>query len=388
MSLFNKIERVQYTNNSDKELVSLTEYILFNDERANSKYIVFKFKNNLAQLLFEIKVEVLQYNEDGELIERSILHYTDKEGIKALDNFVPNLKFKTNYATKSISVSLIYGRFDKIIYENGETVDNPLTFNEYHKSLPKKEAVKVKKKVKKDVKERKVEKKKSKKKSAQRKATIKNVKNQNVNKFTRGLTTVLSIALLVYGVVGAIYHANTATEMSYGDFDIVLHSNGQDVYITGYNGTSTDVYIPRQLGQYNVRGIYNKAFDEKSIVCNILIESEYCEIKQYAFYKCESLQNIYIYGSGYVSSNAFVDCNNLYNISFDQGTYTYNSVVDCDSLNSISFMNTYCPKLGDIFGLSNEKVTVKEVYDYTGKDYETLQLFYEGTPETLDRKIR
>ena len=383
MSLFNKIERVKYTNNSDKELISLNEYILFNDERSSQKYIVFKFKNNLAQLLFEIKVEVSQYNEDDELIERSILHYTDSDGIKALDNFVPNLKFKTNYGTKSISVSLVYARFDKIIYENGETVDNPLTFQEYHNDLPKKEAVQIKKRVQKDIKERKQEAKKEKKKVNARKATISNVRHQNVNKFTVGLTAVLTGGLLIYGLVGAIYHASNAREFTIGDFEVVLHSNDEDIYIKAYNGNSTDIYIPKVLGDYNVRGISNRAFSEDSIVRSVIIESEYCELKPYAFYKCPNLQNVSIYGDGYVSSNAFIDCDNLINISFDYGVYTYNSVVDCDNLSSISFQNTYCTKLGDLFGLSNEKVTVRFVYDYTGKDFDSKNYFYQDIPESV-----
>ena len=78
-----------------------------------------------------------------------------------------------------------------------------------------------------------------------------------------------------------------------------------------------------------------------------------------------NLTNISFSGEGYVLSNGINNCDKLKNISFDKGTYTYNSVVSCDSLYTFSFEESYCTKFGDIFGVTNKDITVREVYDYS-----------------------
>ena len=365
MSLFNRIERVPYAKDSDKDLISLKEYILFNDERLEQKYIVFKFKNNISQLLFEIKVEVFQYDENDKLIERSILQYKIKEGVKGLEEFVPNLKFKANSKTKYISVALNYAHFDKIFFENGEIRDNPLTFQEYRENLPRKEAIKIKKKVKVDKKERSKEARKADKKSYQRKATIKNVKNRHFNKVVIAVSTLLAVGSLAYGSISMISYKNNATEFTYGDFDAKFYEKGKSVYITSYSGKSVNVVIPKSLAGYKVVGIASKAFENNSSIKTIKVEADYVEVKAYAIYNCSNLTNISFSGEGYVLSNGINNCDKLQNISFDQGIYTYNSVISCDSLYTFSFENSYCAHFGSIFGVTNEKVTVREVYDYS-----------------------
>ena len=51
MNLFNRIEKVNYISNNPNEFVSLQEYVIFDDERNQEKYVVFKFVNNLNQSL-------------------------------------------------------------------------------------------------------------------------------------------------------------------------------------------------------------------------------------------------------------------------------------------------------------------------------------------------
>ena len=385
MSLFNRIERVPYAKDSDKDLISLKEYILFNDERLEQKYIVFKFKNNISQLLFEIKVEVFQYDANDNLIERSILQYKVKEGVKGLEEFVPNLKFKANSKTKYISITLNYAHFDKIIFENGEIRDNPLTFQEYRENLPRKEAVKIKKKVRVDKKERKQEEKKANKKAYQRKATVKNVKNRHFNKVVIAVSTVLAVGTLAYGSISMISHRINSTEFTYGDFDVRFYEKGKTVYITNYSGQSTDVLIPKSVAGYKVVGIASKAFENNESIRSIRVEADYIEVKAYAIYNCPNLTYISITGEGYVLSNGINDCDTLTNISFDRGIYTYNSVISCDNLYTFSYENTYCSSFGDIFGVTNDSVTVREVYDYSGNQSET---FYKGVNDLRVYKMK
>ena len=381
MSLFNNIEKIKYTGNSDSDLISLVEYIMFHDERKKDKYIVFKFRNNLAQLLFEIKVEVLQYTEDDKLLERSTLHYQD-DGIKPLDLFVPNFKFQANPLTKYVSINLKYARFDKIIFENGKVRDNVLTFNEFaSKELPKNEVKEIKKKVAQDNKERKVEEKQEKNKRYKRKATVKNVRHHSHNKFTIGLNVVLSLILIGFGTYASINHCKTTDEFTFGEYDVRLNKSEGTATILKYNGSSKEVFVPETFNNYLVTGIHSDAFKDNDDIESIIITSEYCELKSYAINECDALTEIIITSSeGYVNGNAIYDCNNLVNISFDKGVYTHNSVVGCEMLQSFSFKDSYCSRFGDIFSLYNYEVTVKEIYDYSDKDQ---SYFYEGLPETV-----
>ena len=70
MNSFNNIKKYKYEKNQ-KDIVSLVEYIIFEDERNNEKYLVFKFQNNVNQYLNEIKFEISQYDSENNLISTS-----------------------------------------------------------------------------------------------------------------------------------------------------------------------------------------------------------------------------------------------------------------------------------------------------------------------------
>ncbi len=74
MSSYNNITKIKYTDNAS-DLVRLNEYIIFQDDKAKRKYIVFKFTNNVTQQLLGLQFEVNQYNVDGALIEKSVVAY-------------------------------------------------------------------------------------------------------------------------------------------------------------------------------------------------------------------------------------------------------------------------------------------------------------------------
>ena len=67
--------------------------ILSYDDRNLEKYLVFKFQNNVNQYLNEIKFEISQFDEENNLIAKSIISHG---GFYAKENevFVPNYKLK------------------------------------------------------------------------------------------------------------------------------------------------------------------------------------------------------------------------------------------------------------------------------------------------------
>ena len=50
MSSFNNVRKIKYFRDPDA-VVALEEYIVFEDERAEEKFVVFKFVNNISQQL-------------------------------------------------------------------------------------------------------------------------------------------------------------------------------------------------------------------------------------------------------------------------------------------------------------------------------------------------
>ena len=96
MTSYNKIEKVNYTEQNNKNCVNVLEYISFTDERLEKKYCVIKFQNNLDQNLKSVKFEVTQYDDQENIIEKSTLEVNDLY-ITPNEVFVPNLKLKIEY---------------------------------------------------------------------------------------------------------------------------------------------------------------------------------------------------------------------------------------------------------------------------------------------------
>ena len=133
MNSFNNINKIKYTRNQ-QEVVALKEYIIFDDEASKEKYVILKMANNLNQRLYEIKVEVSQYDENEELVEKIIVTHNIK--VEENDEFVPKAKLKVNYQCKSISFKLISARFERLRYENGQFFDIAHKFEAHQATLP------------------------------------------------------------------------------------------------------------------------------------------------------------------------------------------------------------------------------------------------------------
>lgn len=131
MSSYNKIEKIKYTKPTS-EVVNLEEYIVFENERAEEKYIVFKFINNVNQQLLGMEFEVRQYDIDNALVQSSVV-VCDCFLAKANEEFVPESKLKIDYACKTISVKLVRAAFDRFLWDNGEYKDNSYKFEHYYR---------------------------------------------------------------------------------------------------------------------------------------------------------------------------------------------------------------------------------------------------------------
>ena len=102
MSLYNNVTKIKYTGNLS-DLVALNEYIIFQDDKAKRKYIVFKFTNNVTQQLLGMEFEVCQYNAEENLIEKSVVIY-NKFLAGAEEEFVPKAKLRVSYHMSLIPI--------------------------------------------------------------------------------------------------------------------------------------------------------------------------------------------------------------------------------------------------------------------------------------------
>lgn len=107
MDFNNNILTYEYLDNTSAPVSLLEYYVLEND---NSKYIGFKFNNNLDQILKLLNVTVDVFNEDGYLVERT--------GFELSLNVLPNTSFVCNKKLKVVNVAYsIKINIEKAIFE-------------------------------------------------------------------------------------------------------------------------------------------------------------------------------------------------------------------------------------------------------------------------------
>ncbi len=147
MNSFNNIVRIKYSENKES-VVSLDEYILLADERKNEKYAIFKLFNNLNQELYGVKFEIVQYNENGNIIEKNIVNY-NQVIIKKNASFIPEAKLPILPSCVRISFNLLYAHFSTTIWEEGNFRPIAIRFDVYKKDIPQ---TKTKKELKKELK--------------------------------------------------------------------------------------------------------------------------------------------------------------------------------------------------------------------------------------------
>ena len=122
------------------------------------------------------------------------------------------------------------------------------------------------------------------------------------------------------------------------DFEYSVDINKR-VTITGYNGTRSNLIIPREIKGYSVTSIDNDAFRGCTSLTSITIPNSVTSIGDGAFRCCSSLTSINIPdGVTSIGSSAFEGCSSLTSINIPDGvTSIGNGTFDhCSSLTSIN----------------------------------------------------
>lgn len=135
MSSYNRIEKLRYEDDASS-IVALEEYIIFADDLQKIKHIVFKFKNNVTQQLLAMRFEVRQYDEDGNLLEKSTVMY-NKFLAEAEEEFVPKAKLRVSYNCACISFKLLQAAFQRFVWKEGSIEECEYDFDYYgHDGTP------------------------------------------------------------------------------------------------------------------------------------------------------------------------------------------------------------------------------------------------------------
>lgn len=367
MSFFNNIEKITYYNNKS-EVVSLTEYIIFEDEKLKQKYIIFKFQNNVNQVLRKIKFEVSQFDEEGNLVETAILEHAGFE-VGANENFVPKAKMKANQDCKTIKVTTLYALFERVEWEKDEFKPVEYTVEEFRGDFakkakkPKKAKVQteqtVKEKKQKPVKEKKVSAKKQ-KKLDKRTIVIKNVTKKNLTVSPKVWTIIFSILLFAFVIGTSFIYKGKANQFYDNGFEYT-YVNDSEVVITDYDNKDKDVIIPESVDDLKVTSISDNAFENCTITsvkfttsisvgksafkncknlstisgANLIVNLE-----EHAFKNCTSLTEVVFGTAEHIAIGAFEGCSNLVKADLPVAVLAKEVFKGCTSLRELNCLDT------------------------------------------------
>lgn len=375
MNLFNRIEKVTYKSNNPNEFVSLVEYVLFEDERQEEKYVVFKFVNNLNQSLHKAKFEVCQYNKNKDMVERCNITF-DNFKAKTKETFVPKGKLKVNKDFDSLSIQLVSAKFEKMVFENGECADIPYTFEEFKDELKKGEIKKQKNKL------RRIKEKQNKEKTEKSRFKLRDVTKKYSVKFPKVLNTIAMVAMLVFAGYGAYLESTDQTRFTYDYVDYHANSDGT-VKIVGYENNYGVVTVGGSVFGYNVRAVGGEdgkpAFN-KANLGTLVLSDDGIDINAISFEDCDDLTSIYSEKVVFVQSYAFGNCDNIRDIYLPNGVLAPSSFVNSyQNIQNVCIGSFYgVNRLGDLFGCSNEDLVNLQYVQVTNSYIPDG--FYEGLP--------
>lgn len=343
MSSFNNITKIKYTDNLS-DLVTLDEYIFFQDDKAKKKYIVFKFINNVTQQLLGMEFEVCQYNVDGDLIEKSVVVY-NKFLAGPEEEFVPKAKLRVGYRCATISVRLIKAAFDRFVWKEGEFEDNSFKFEHFYRDEKdagnnggEKNAKPRREREEKPAKGRKSKPKKAKK--AKKSFVLRDATRKNIARFPIVFNVIIFILVIAFSVTGVLLVKLNGTKFTYGNYLLRVIQEDKTNEITqvavyGYLGEELDVVIPDKLGNYTITRIDEGAFknsDVKSVTvkCSVTISNR-------TFVNCENLERVTSQYDVFILDSAFINCPALRTVSVNNPeratpNSSYNPFIQCPNV--------------------------------------------------------
>ena len=375
----------------DNNILYLKEYLFCTDEENQDLFIIFKFRNAYKQVLYAFEAEVTQYDEENNVLETSIFTYNNCE-IRKKSDFVPYKKLHAYADCKSISVKIIYAKYNNKTF-NEEYLANPNLL----KKLEKDEKKKTKKEIKANKKEIKASFKKNK------------IKNKNKLKIITLPVSFIVILLVFFAFFYFQIINYERVNKTFVNENITYEIIKDKITVKKVDSDTKNVRIPKVLYSYNVTDIGKNAF-EGSNVEQVIFDGNSINIDEYAFadcknlktissangtqitlnvkagafknctsltaipklsntiiesetfYGCTGLKSINLPNIEVVEANAFKNCTSLKSINLENAIIKDNAfsginVVTTDGLTDISYKDNESTLFGNMFGVSNEIIT-------------------------------
>ena len=132
----------------------------------------------------------------------------------------------------------------------------------------------------------------------------------------RLLSIVLSLCM-VLALMPQMVFADTTTD---GNFEYSVSEETDEVTITKYTGSDTNVVIPSQIDGKTVTAIGNAAFRSQTKITSVTIPDSVKTIGNDAFNNCYKLTSVTIPDSvRIIGENAFLQCSGLTSITIPNG---------------------------------------------------------------------
>ena len=367
MSSYNNITKIKYTG-TPTDVVTLQEYIVFQDDKAKKKYLIFHFINNVTQQLLGMQFEVCQYNVDGNLIEKSVVVY-NKFLAGAEEAFVPKAKLRVSYYCNTISIRIIQAAYDRFVWKEGEFEDNCYKFDHFFEDekllaanadngKKSKRALKAEEKAEGKKKEKQVkEPKPQKHKKSKHPFVMKDATKKNFSRLPKFYNIVAILAVIAFVVTSIIIFKMNGTTFTEGDYNLRIVNedkilNVTEVAIYGYKGSRKELVIPAKIGGYTVVMVDEGAF-ENSKAETVEFKGSGIIVKPYAFRGCENLSQVLSEHSITVEEMAFADCPEIRSVNLPYGTLVAYSFAGCTKLeeSNLIYSNIYRVSYDEIIAM-------------------------------------
>ena len=398
MNSYNNIKKVQYESKSEKEPVSLVEYIQFVDDRNEQQYAVLKFKNKLTQRLYKISFTVQSFDENDNLIEKSIIEFSTLN-VNENETFVPNAKLRLDYNTKTIKVDVDFAKFETCEYKDGEFTHVQYTFDEYIKHENEKVDSKEEKPIKEKEAKKVVKKEEKKEKKVKEKFgahSYEDITNANKTKAPLIISTIAILLFLVLSIFQFTTVKNRANYFTVGDFDYQIESSNS-VSVLKYHGKSKDIVIQPTIHKFYVIALETNSFKNTNVE-NITFENFSKDFGEYVdreiYVRELALDNSKIKSIKSPSrkvvfrNHACSNCKMLKDVNIPNGKLSANSLFDCTSVQTIECkeFNADVNRFSDIFGHTKpEEFYYQSIISVT-VPYEYKNLFDYRVPFRVNYK--
>ena len=124
----------------------------------------------------------------------------------------------------------------------------------------------------------------------------------------------------------------------------VYNISNNQITITGYNGTSSQISIPSTINGYSVTTIGSRAFEDNTNISNVTIPGSVKVIGAFAFEDCTNLQYVNINsGVQQIKECAFRRCKKITSITLPSTIQNLEQLIfyGCESLTSVKINSTY-----------------------------------------------